>query len=194
MKRSHGFLQNPLRLTLLLRLRQHQLVRPGRSIPVRADGVNRKLQHSREAMNQPASQLRARLERATTRVISWWALAKAIATDPKTCELLIQILDARPKELQFSFQDWCRPEAQPSEEEVALHAKMAVLKLQIAAGNGDADSEDVGADGSLMSVQAAADSCQAELTSAAAARMASATYALPFTAFTLAWRGQPDSA
>eukprot|EP00892_Ulva_mutabilis_P003166 jgi/Ulvmu1/12850/UM098_0035.1 len=65
--------------------------------------------------------------------------------------------------------------AQPSEEEVALQTKMAALQLQIDDGAGDADSEDVGADGELMSVQAAAEKCKADLDAAAAARVASAT-------------------
>lgn len=60
--------------------------------------------------------------------------------------------------------------------EVALQAKMAALQVQIDSGNGDADSEDVGPDGQLMSVQAAADACKADLDSAVAARMASVTY------------------
>lgn len=64
---------------------------------------------------------------------------------------------------------------QPSEEEVALQAKMAALQLQIDAGNGDADSEDVGADGEWLSVQEAADACKAEMQTVAAARLASTT-------------------
>lgn len=60
--------------------------------------------------------------------------------------------------------------------EVALQTKLAGLQLQIDAGNGDADSEDVGPDGQVISVQAAADACQADIEAAAAARSA-ATYA-----------------
>lgn len=60
--------------------------------------------------------------------------------------------------------------------EMALQAKMAALQVQIDSGSGDADSEDVGPDGQVMSVQAAADACKSDLDAAVAARLASATY------------------
>lgn len=69
-----------------------------------------------------------------------------------------------------------RDESSVSEKELELQTKIAALQLQIESGNGDADSEDVGSDGHLMSVQAAADACKADLEVAVAARLAAVKY------------------
>lgn len=63
---------------------------------------------------------------------------------------------------------------EPGEEEQQLQVKLAELQLRQDAGEGDADSQDVGEDGALISIDEAFEACKRQIDALAAARQAKA--------------------
>lgn len=70
---------------------------------------------------------------------------------------------------------------EPGEEELQLQVKLAELQLRQEAGEGDADSQDVGEDGELISIDQAYDACKLQIEALAAAHEAKAQCVLSFT-------------
>lgn len=70
---------------------------------------------------------------------------------------------------------------EPGEEEQELQRKLAELKLRQEAGEGDADSQDVNADGQLITIDQAYEVCKAQIEELAAARAAKVQYVVSFT-------------
>jgi hypothetical protein len=67
---------------------------------------------------------------------------------------------------------------EPGEEELALQAKLQELQLRKEAGEGDADSQDVGADGELITIEQAYNACREKLAELEASRKAKAQCAV----------------
>ena len=72
---------------------------------------------------------------------------------------------------------------EPGEEEQQLRLKLAELQLRQEAGEGDADSQDVGEDGALISIDQAYDACKRQMDALAAARHAKAQCVPRFLCF-----------